>query len=349
MTTKVEDEGRPEFLLGTRGPAELAAWQVTAGETPLEPDLAIIDAHHHLWARRPYPFGHKDFLSDVGSELNLRATVHVECSSGYRRDGPVVLRPVGETEYVVRECAEGTTGPGPRVAAGIVGFADLCLGAAVRDVLEAHIAAGRGRFRGVRVRTMRDEWLHGSRQPPPGALGDARFRQGFGQLAPLGLTYDALLYSHQINELVDLARACPGTTLVLDHAGGVLGVGPWSGSRAAVLGRWQQAIRPLAQLPNVCVKIGGLGMPSCGFGFGSGARPPDSLQLCAAWSPYIDACVEAFGVSRCMFESNFPVDKQSCGYVALWNAFKRATAGWAPAERAALFHDTANRVYGLGA
>jgi predicted TIM-barrel fold metal-dependent hydrolase len=346
MTIDSDTAGRPEYVLGRRDAASLDAWHSGQREEPIEPELAIVDAHHHWWARRPYPYRAADFLRDVAG-MNLRATVHVECSSGYRPDGPRELRPVGETESVIQEARSASRPDGPAFAAGIVGFADLCMGARVRGVLEAHIAAGEGRFRGVRVRTMREQWLHGSRQPPAELLRQPQFREGFAQLAPLGLTFDAWLYFHQLPELVDLARAFPDTTVVLDHLGGVLGVGPWADQD--VFSRWREAMLGLARLPNVCVKVGGLGMPAAGFGFDAHDRPPDSARLCEAWAPYIETTAEAFGVERCMFESNFPIDKQSCAYVTLWNAFKRATRAWSPAERAALFQDTATRVYRLAA
>ena len=339
-------DGKPDIVLGPRGPDALAAWHRHHVEPVLEPGLPIIDPHHHLWMRRPYRYGIEDFLADVGSGLQVVATVHVECSSAYWTAGPAELRPVGETACIAGMDSDRLPATGPRVAAGMVGFADLRLGSRVRSVLEAHLEAGRGRFRGVRVRSMREEWLHGARQPAPGLLGDAKFRAGFAQLAPLGLVYDAWLYFHQLEELADLARRFPETTIVVDHLGGPLGVGRWAVREA--FPSWRSALAALARFPNVFAKIGGLGMPCCGLGLEALVAPAGPDQLLAAWNPYIQACIEAFGPSRCMFESNFPLDKQSASYVALWNTFKRATAAYSAGERAALFHGTANRVYRLG-
>jgi L-fuconolactonase len=156
------------------------------------------------------------------------------------------------------------------------------------------------------------------------------------------------MYHTQLAELRDLADAFPDTRIVLNHVGGAIGIGPYAARRRHVFAAWSAAIRELSHCPNLHIKLGGLGMRLFGFGFHERDEPPDSATLAAAWRPYIETCVEAFGPQRCMFESNFPVDKASCGYTELWNAFKRITAAWSPSERAALFHDTAARFYRLG-
>jgi predicted TIM-barrel fold metal-dependent hydrolase len=270
----------------------------------------------------------------------------------YRADGPQALRPVGETEFVdgiAATSARGARGP-TRVAAGIIGFADLSLGAAVREVLQAHVDAAPGRFRGIRHAAA---WHADARirpshtTPPPGLLLDARFREGFAQLAPLGLSFDAWLYHPQIAELTDLARAFPETTIVLDHYGGPLGIGPYAGRADDVHADWRTRIDELARCPNVVAKLGGLHMPINGFGWHKGAAPPGSAEIAAATQRYVHHTIERFGPQRCMFESNFPVDKASCSYLVLWNAFKRLAVGCSADEKAALFHDTAARVYRL--
>jgi predicted TIM-barrel fold metal-dependent hydrolase len=334
-----------------RTQAELDRWHAPHREAILAPDQPIIDAHHHMWERPPERYGVHELLADVTDGHDVRATVFMECTAMYKADGPEPLRPVGETEYVNGVAAMSASGIyGERLlCAGIVGATDLRQGEAVQAVLEAHLRAGGGRFRGIRQQAQHDAEL-GSlarRTPPPGLLLDPAFRAGFAMLAPLGLGFDAYLYHTQLAELRDLAAAFPATGIVLNHAGTPLGIGSYAGRRADVFAAWSAGIRSLARLPNVTVKIGGLGMPHCGFGFEQRDTPPGSAELAAAWRPYVELCIEAFGPDRCMFESNFPVDKQSCSYRTLWNAFKRLTEGASEGERDALFRGTAARVYRL--
>jgi len=271
----------------------------------------------------------------------------------YRAQGPVERRPIGEIEFangVAAMAASGTYGT-TKVCAGIVGYADLARGASVETVLEAMIAAGGGRFRGIRFITAShsDQAAWGS--PiirPAGLLTDPRVREGFARLAPLGLSFDAWMYHTQLGDLVDLARVFPETPIVLDHVGGAIGLGPYAGKRDEVFAEWNGKIRELAACPNVHIKLGGLGMRMFGFTHHMGELPPSSEELAAAWRPYIETCIAAFGPERAMFESNFPVDKGSCGYAALWNAFKRIAAGYSAAEKTALFAGTASKFYRLG-
>ena len=340
-----------------RNNADLGAWLARKPpEAALEPDLPIIDPHHHLWhtAHRGL-YLLPELLADLAGGHNIVSTVFLECQSMYRAGGPVEMRPVGEVEFVAGVAAMSESGNyGPtRVAEAIIGHADLTLGARVRAVLEAEIAAGGGRMRGIRFTTPWDGneavGKFVSRYVPPHQLLDPTFREGFAQLAPLGLTFDSWLYHPQLPDLLDLARAFPGTTIVLDHVGGVLGVGPYAGQRAEIMPEWRKNIDALAKCPNVHVKLGGLGMTSFGFDFHDHNAPPPSEDLAAAWRPFIEPCIEAFGVGRCMFESNFPPDKQSCGYTELWNAFKRISAGASAAEKTALYSGTAARVYKMQA
>jgi predicted TIM-barrel fold metal-dependent hydrolase len=263
------------------------------------------------------------------------------------------MRPVGEIEFangVAAMSASGGYGK-PRVCAGIVGHADLTLGSRVEPVLAAHIRAGGDRFRGIRHITAWDadpSIRNPAYSPPRGLLGDKAFREGFAVLGRLGLSFDAWLYHPQIGELADLARAFPATRVVLNHVGGPIGIGAYAGKRKEVFAAWAASIAALADCPNVCVKVGGLGMRMGGFGFHEKAEPPSSGTLAAAWRPYVETCIEAFGPSRCMFESNFPVDKISGSYALYWNAFKRLASGASAADKAALFRDTAKRFYRLG-
>ena len=328
-------------------------WLALYSEEILDPALPIIDPHHHLWDRPGWRYMPHDLLADVGSGHNLIATVFVQARAFHKADGPEELRPVGETEFVNGAAAMGASGgygPG-RICAGIVGYADLRLGAAVDRVLEAHVRAGGDRFRGIRhiVAFDDDATLNNPGNPAPsGLLGDAAFRAGFARLAPMGMSFEAWLYHPQIDELTGLARAFPGTEIVLNHCGGPLGIGRYAGRHAEIFPGWAASIRALASCPNVMVKLGGLGMRINGFGFETAALPPSSDALVAAWKPYIDTCITAFGADRCMFESNFPVDKGSYSYPVFWNACKKLARGASAGETAALFRGSANRFYRLG-
>ncbi len=341
-------------------------------EAILDPELPIIDPHHHLWDRtgaitagappprhgfeamlRKVPYYMLgELLADMNSGHNVIGTVYMECGSMYRAGGEAAFRCVGETEFVngvAAMSASGVYGPS-RACAGIVGHVDLTLGAAARQVLEAQIAAGGGRFRGIRHAAASD--------PDPAVLGPLAhrqpglylspvFREGFAQLAPLGLSFDAWLLEPQLPDLIDLARAFPETTIVLDHVGTPLGLGVYAGRREERYGVWRAAIDALAALPNVVVKIGGLAMVFPGFESYMADPPFASAAIAAEWRPYVEPCIQAFGPARCMFESNFPVDSGTCDYATLWNAFKIVGAGYSPGEKTSLFSDTARRVYRL--
>ena len=326
-------------------------WLALHREEPLEPRLPIVDPHHHLWDHAGNPYLFPDLLRDLDCGHNIVATVFLECRTMYRADGPEEMKSLGETEFVNGIAAMSASGAygATRACAGIVGNVDLRHGAGASALLEAHMAVASGRFRGIR----RGSAWHASglkatsANPPPGLLLDAKFRAGFACLARLGLCFDAWLVHTQIDEVIDLARAFPDTTIVLDHLGGPLGIGPYVGKRNEVFLAWSKSIAELALCHNVHVKLGGLGMHTAGFDFHARARPPTSQELAQAWKPYIETCIAAFGAERAMFESNFPVDKGSCGYGVLWNAFKRVTAGCSAAEKAALYSGTAGRVYRL--
>ena len=328
-------------------------WLERRHEEIIEPGLPIVDPHHHL-IDRPENGRYllPDLLADTGGGHNITATVYLEWLSMYRAQGPAEMRPVGEIEFangVAAMTASGGYGK-TRVCAGIVGFADLALGAAVERVLEAQIAAGGGRFRGIRFisATHPDQAAWGSLVlRPAGLLMDGRVREGFARLAPLGLSFDAWMYHTQLGELVDLAHAFPATLIVLDHVGGPIGLGRSAGKRDEVFTEWSSRIHELARCPNVHIKLGGLGMRMFGFDVHEGELPPSSEELAGLWRPYIETCIAAFGPERAMFESNFPVDKGSCGYTMLWNAFKRIAAGCSAAEKQALFAGTATRFYRL--
>jgi L-fuconolactonase len=340
-----------------RDTVALQAWHERAApEEVLEPDLPIVDPHHHLWEN---PVRGRYLVHDLVADLeqgghNIVQTVFAECESMYRAAGPEPMRPLGEIEFVRGAAAMSASGRyGPtRIAAGMIGFAELTLRDQIAEVLEAEVAAGGGILRGLRYSTPWDEHReevgrYVSRYTPPGLLRDATFRQGVARLAEFGLSFDAWVYHPQLPDVVELARAFPEIVIVLDHVGGPLGVGPYAGRRDEVFHAWRAGIRDVAACPNVRVKLGGLGMLHPGFDFQLHEQPPSSATLATAWRPYLETCIEAFGPDRGMFESNFPVDKQSCGYRALWNAFKRITAGASGDEKAALFAGTARETYRL--
>lgn len=328
-------------------------WLAATTEAALEPDLPIVDAHHHLWTRADHAYLARDFHADVETGGHrVVASVFVECRTNYRGTGEEALQPLGEIEFALREAGSRPLAAGGAVAiaAALVGYADLRLGAAVRAVLEAAQEAGGGRLRAIRNVSVwhPDPAARASAlSPPPGLLLDPAFRAGFAQLAPLGLAFEAWLVHTQLAELVDLAERFPGTTLVLNHCGGPLGIGPYADRRAHVMAEWRAALARLARLPNVLVKIGGLGMRWPGLGLETLPRAPTSLQLADEWSPYAATCLDLFGATRCLFESNFPVDKGLASYGVVWNAFKHIAAGASAAEKAAVFAGNAARLYGL--
>lgn len=323
-------------------------WLQASREEALEPALPIIDPHHHFsehWGG----YLPDDLLADAAGH-DVQATVYVQCGWQYRQEGPQSLRPIGETESVVAATREANRRQSrTRVAAGIVGYADLRLGAAVDEVLAAQVDAGGGRFRGIRNSgAWHPSFRHGVLARPMQRLySDPTFREGYARLTRHRLSFDAWVYHPQLDEVCELARAFPDTTLVLDHIGGVLGVAEYAGQAQRAMQEWLPAMKRLAQCPNVYLKIGGIGTAVFGFDFAARPAPPSSAQLADAWHPLVAPLLDLFGASRCMFESNFPVDRAAAGYGVLWNAFKRLAIGASAHEKAQLFYGTAARVYGI--
>jgi len=327
-------------------------WLDRVKETILEPDLPIVDPHHHLWDRAGWHYLLDNLLADTNSGHNIVATVFAQCRAFHRADGPEEMRPIGETEFVKGVAAMADSGAygKTRACLGIVSHADMLLGDRAEAVLEAHIQAAGGRFRGIRHITAWDEdpaLMISGYTPKRHELADPAFREGLKTLGRMNLTFDAWLYHPQIDELTAAAKACPDTQMVIDHAGGPLGYSSYQGQREALFPRWEKSIKALAECPNVFVKLGGLGMRINGFGFEDAAAPPSSETLAAAWKPYIETCIDAFGTERCMFESNFPVDKGSYSYPVFWNACKRLASSASASEKADLFAGTAKRFYKL--
>jgi L-fuconolactonase len=330
-------------------------WLALTQEPTLEPELPICDSHHHFWdfnfKNIPYQrYLLHELAADINSGHNVRSTVFVETRAMYRTDGPVEMRSVGEVEFVqglAAASASGLYGPG-RAAAAIVGYANLNLAVRVEPVLEALRAASPNRFRGIRYSVTWDphpEITGPFGYGPEGQLASDTFRDGARVLARRGLSFDGWLYFPQLPELAAFAKAVPGLTIILNHMGGLIRVGPYANRDEEVLATWRRGIAAVAACPNVYVKLGGLGIPRTGFGWHSRGTPVGSEELATTMAPFMTYCIEQFGPSRCMFESNFPVDKVSYSYNVVYNAFKRLSKGYSGAERAAMFHDTAARIY----
>ncbi|BCF94776.1 MULTISPECIES: amidohydrolase family protein [Paraburkholderia] len=327
-------------------------WLALRDEPVLEPSLAIVDAHHHLWDRQTGRYLAEEFGRDVASGHRVVSTVYVQCRSMLRQNGPDAMKPVGEVEFangIAAMFASGAYGQA-RCCEAIVGGADLTLGAELDAVLEAMLQVSGGRLRGIRNPLA---W-HASPAvssspvtPPRDQMTNPAFRQGVRMLGRFGLSLDAWAYHTQLDDLYELARTAEEVTIVIDHFGGPLGVGPHAGQRAIVGAEWKQKLARLASLPNTRIKLGGAGMNVFGFDFATRALPPSSEELAVAWRPYFDTCIELFGVNRCMFESNFPVDKGMFSYGVLWNAFKRLASAMSVDEKTALFSRTAATTYRL--
>ena len=327
-------------------------WLALTQEETLEPDIPICDPHHHFWDMRAEYIPYQRYLlhelaADIGSGHNVRSTVFIEARSMYRADGPDEMRPVGEVEFVqglAAASASGLYGPG-RAAAAIIGHADLNLGEDVRPVLEAMQAASPNRFRGIRHSVGWDPHPEVVNRDAEGRLPSAEYRAGAKVLADMGLCLENSLYFPQLQELADFARAVPNLTIVLNHIGGLLREGPYANRDQEVLPAWQEGLATVAQCPNVVIKLGGVGQLRFGFDWHTRAKPIGSEELSQALSPLMGYCIEQFGPERCMFESNFPVDKRSYSYNVVYNAFKRLSKNYSATERAVMFHDNAVRVY----
>lgn len=328
------------------------AWLDQVQEEILEPELKICDPHHHLWDRNGSTYLLYELLKDIDSGHRVVSTVFVECDSMFSADLPEHLAPVGETEFVQGVAAmTASAGYGDiRACAGIVSFADLTLGEGVREVLEAHVQASVNRFRGIRHAAgwhASPDIKNSHTNPIEHLMLQDNFQEGFAVLGDMGLSFDAWCYHYQIPEFVQLAKANPAVTIILDHFGGPLGVGPYEGKKDEVFAAWKDAVQSLVDVPNVYFKLGGINMKVNGFDWHKRDLPASSDELVDATGPYYEFCIDQFGAERCMFESNFPVDKESVSYPVLWNAFKKLAQNRSDAEKAALFHDTAATVYRL--
>ncbi len=331
-------------------------WLAQGEEETIDPGLPICDPHHHLWefvqGRVASRYLLDEILVDLNCGHNVVSTVFIECGAMIDVKDPSPLRMVNETAFVNGIAAMSASGlyGTARVAAGIVGHVDLCIGDGAAQVLEAHIQAGGGRFRGIRHSCTWDPSpdVPDARCAPPQYLyRDDKFRQGFAQLAPLNMSFEGWCYHTQISDLTELAQAFPDTSIILDHFGGPIGIGPYQGKMEENFAQWRADITELAKCQNVVAKLGGINMELNGFGWHEQDRPPSSQELMQETRPYYEHAIEQFGPDRCMFESNFPVDMCTCSYNVLWNSFKRLTADYTADEKAKLYHDTATRIYRL--
>lgn len=319
-------------------------------EAVLEPEREICDPHHHLW---DYPQGcylHPEILADMGAGHRVTSTVFIECMSAYEGEAGEAMAPVGETRFVVAEAQRAhRQKPELEVAGAIIGFADLCLGEGqLEQVLDAHVEAGAGCFRGIRHATAHadDPGVRPSHTKPSlGLMLDARYQRGCRLLARRGMVLDVWLYHSQLPELLQLAQTIPELSIVLDHLGGPLGIGKWQGRREEVFALWQKDIESLGRCQNLVIKLGGMAMPLNGYDWHKRSEPADSSAMAAVYAPWYHHGMAVFGPERCMFESNFPVDRVSCTYRVLWNMFKRLAAGCSAGEKDAMFRDTARQVY----
>lgn len=326
------------------------AWLATRQEEVFRPDIAIIDPHHHVWDYAGDRYLFDDVSKDLNSGHTVIATVFVQCETMHRASGPIAMRPVGETEFANGIAARSASGEygATRMCAGIVGTLDVRLDADFDDVLQAHIRAGGNRFRGIRPVVT---WHESEQVRPwhiaPRLLSSAYAQRAFAAVERSGMVLDLWVLFTQLDEVEAICRAFPDLTIVLNHCGGPVGIGPYAQNLDEMFLNWRTAIRRVAQFPNVHMKIGGLGMAYMGFDFRTRLTAPSSDDLAASWKRYVETCIEAFGPERCMFESNFPVDKWICSYTVLWNAFKKLADGYSADEKSALFLKSAADVYTL--
>jgi len=328
-------------------------WLNRINEDIIDPELPIIDPHHHLWTKKhpfagSFPYLLEDLKKDTSSGHNILGTIFMECGQGYYPDGEERFKPVGETEYVAGVAKTSKNLKNYPSILGIIGYADMMLGAEVGEVLKTHIGVGDGLFRGIRHAAGWDEsdMIDNSHSnPEKNIYFNTNFRRGIEELIDLNLTFDAWHYHHQILDLKELATNYPELTIIHDHFGGPLGIGPYEAKRDEIYKKWKDDISSLASCKNVYSKLGGLAMPINGWNWHKKNKPATSDEIVNANQSYYLHTIESFGFNRCMFESNFPVDKRSVSYHVLWNAFKKMTSRFDSGDRAKLFSETAKKVY----
>jgi predicted TIM-barrel fold metal-dependent hydrolase len=322
-------------------------WLAMLQEDVLEPELPIIDPHHHLWLRSGYTYLMPELAADLASGHNIVATVYAECHSMYRKDGANEQRSLGETEFVRGQAAMSASGEfGTARACDVMfGNVDLTLGGVVEPILEQHLEASSGRFRGVRLSSgwHADEKI-GNVAEQPHLLIDPRVKEAVAVVSRMGLSLDCWLYHPQLDEVAQLADDYPELTIILNHVGTPILGGPYRGKTNEVFKDWKAAIVRLSKRDNVFVKLGALPIRMPGYD-GDRSLPPGSEEVAAAWRPWMETCIDAFGPARSMYESNFPVQKRWCSYQVCWNAFKRISAGASADDKTDLFSGAAARAY----
>ncbi len=326
------------------------AWLAQVTEPTIDADRPIVDPHHHLWRHKTKPYLLEQLWEDTETGHNIEATMFMECGSEYRKDGPEHLRSVGETEFVANLADEAAKDPSKAQIIGIISWADL-RDTRLDETPNAHEEAAGGRFRGIRHRAPYDPLIeepHSKRQSEPDLYTDEKFLAGLRHLGTRGLTFDFWCYHVQIPQVTAAARAAPETAIIFDHFGGPLGIGPYEGRHDDYFDEWKAHVSELAQCENAFAKIGGMAMTINGFGWDKRAAPATSDEFVAAQRDWYMHVIDCFGPARCMFESNFPMDRQSISYPVLWNAFKKLAADFSEDEKDALFQGTARRVYSLG-
>lgn len=327
-------------------------WLAQVEEAPVDPDREIVDPHHHLWpVGGALPYGVDDLVADTGGGHNIVQTVFIECHAAYRDDGPAELRSLGETEFVAASAADLLARhPEAAPISGIVASVDLTSDG-VDEVLDAHLEAADGLLRGVRdaLSRAREPEVHTiAGRAPEGKFEDPAFRRGVARLGERSLTYDSWHYHYQNHEFLALARAEPDTTMILDHFGSPVAIGSDAGRLDEIFEFWCDDIAAIAACPNTVAKLGGLAMPDNGFGFHTAPTPPTSDEFLTVQRRWYEHAIECFGPERCMFESNFPVDRFSLSYGVYWNAMQKLASQYSNDEQDAMFAGTARRVYSLG-
>ena len=330
-----------------RTPTEEKAWLDQVREEIVDPERPIVDPHHHMWPNR---YVLEDLWADTESGHNIVKTVFVECRSEYREESPEHLRPVGETEFITR-IARASRGQERAEISGIVAYTDLSRDpGVVREVCEAHCIASDGLFRGIRHGGAYDpdrKSLWGNPATQPDLYERRDFRKSVELLGEMGLVYETWHHHHQNPGFAEVARAAPATVMVLNHLGSPIGSGRFAGRQEEVLAQWKRDMVDLAACENVMMKLGGLGMPTPYFGWHLRETPVTSDEVVAAQRDYYLHAIDCFGPDRCMFESNFPVDKLSMSYHVYWNAMKKISAKFPENEKDLLLSGTATRVYNL--
>ena len=330
-------------------------WLAQVKEEIINPELPIIDPHHHLWngdnqLASSFPYLIDNLSEDTNSGHNIVGTIFMECAQGYYQEGEDKYKPIGETEYVMKVIKDSKKTSNSANIIGIISFADLMLGSEVKDVLNQHILIGEGLFKGIRHAAGWDQSneIHNSHSNPiKNIYYDPSFRKGAEELIKLNLTFDSWHYHNQISDLSIFAKDYPELTIIHDHFGGPLGVGPYQGKKQEIFKKWKDDISQLSENKNVHSKLGGLAMPVNGWNFHKQDKPATSDQIIEMHYDYYLHAIECFGVDRCMFESNFPVDRRSISYHVLWNAFKKMVSNYSNEDKNKLFFQNAKDIYGV--